>query len=171
MVLHIRRVVVGLGSNVGDRADYLKRAVAAIREEPEVFVLGHARVYECAAHGEGITPQADFLNTAVLLATGLRARALLERLLRIEGELGRVRKPDERWQPRTIDLDILWVEGEYIDEPGLTVPHARLGSRPFALEPLVELVPDAEDPRTRVRFASLAWDKSSLRPADRDTPV
>jgi 2-amino-4-hydroxy-6-hydroxymethyldihydropteridine diphosphokinase len=93
----------------------------------------------------GIVDQPRFLNGAVALETALAPRELLETLLRIERELGRVR--GERWGPRTIDLDLLLYGDEVVDEPGLTVPHPRLHERRFALEPIAELDPTVEVPR------------------------
>ena len=94
----------------------------------------------------GVTDQPEFVNGAVSLETTLSPRELLDALLRVERELGRVRS-GERWGPRTIDLDLLLYGEEVVDEPGLTVPHPRLHERRFALEPLVELEPGLEIPR------------------------
>lgn len=78
--------------------------------------------------------------------TSLSPRALLEVLLTIEKQLGRVRVPGEKWGPRTIDLDVLLYGDAVIDEPGLTVPHPRMQERRFVLEPLAEIAPDAIHP-------------------------
>ena len=86
-----------------------------------------------------------FLNGAVALETTLSPWELLDVLLRIEQELGRVRD-DRRWGPRTLDLDLLVFGDETVDEPGLRVPHPRLHERRFALEPLAELDPELEIP-------------------------
>jgi 2-amino-4-hydroxy-6-hydroxymethyldihydropteridine diphosphokinase len=80
----------------------------------------------------------------VAIETSLSARELLDALLRVEQELGRVR--GERWGPRTIDLDLLVYGDDVVDEPGLRVPHPRLHERRFALEPLAELEPELEIP-------------------------
>jgi 2-amino-4-hydroxy-6-hydroxymethyldihydropteridine diphosphokinase len=125
---------IGLGSNLGDREENLRRAlerlrplsVSAIRETDPV----------------GITEQPRFLNAVAKLETDLRPRELLDRLLEIERDLGRDRSEEERWGPRTIDVDLLLYGDETIDEPGLTVPHPRLAERRFVLEPLYELAPD-----------------------------
>jgi 2-amino-4-hydroxy-6-hydroxymethyldihydropteridine diphosphokinase len=93
----------------------------------------------------GVVDQPEFLNGAVAIETTLSPRELLDALLRIERELGRVRGP-ERFGPRTIDLDLLLYGDEVVDEPGLQVPHPRLHERKFALEPLAELDPDLEIP-------------------------
>ena len=87
----------------------------------------------------GPVEQPRFLNGAVAVETTLEPRALLEALLDVERRLGRVR--EERWGPRTIDLDLLLYGDAVVDGPGLTVPHPRLRERAFALEPLLELDP------------------------------
>jgi 2-amino-4-hydroxy-6-hydroxymethyldihydropteridine diphosphokinase len=143
------RAVVGLGSNVGDRAAHLRAAVVAIGR---IAVLeARSGVYETAPVGG--PPQGDFLNAAVRVSTTLSPLALLDELLRIERALGRVRR--ERWGPRVIDLDVLWIEGTVVDDPRLVVPHPRLRERAFALVPLLEVAPGAVDPQTGREFASV----------------
>jgi 2-amino-4-hydroxy-6-hydroxymethyldihydropteridine diphosphokinase len=151
---HVRRVVIGLGSNVGDRRANLDAAVARLRSDRSFHVLRRSPVYETPAMGG--PPQGDYLNAAVLVVTSLQGRAILDRALEIERELGRERSAETRWGPRTIDLDLLWIEGETIEEDGLEVPHPRLDQRPFAVRPLVDLAPDAVDSRTGQPFATLA---------------
>jgi 2-amino-4-hydroxy-6-hydroxymethyldihydropteridine diphosphokinase len=89
------------------------------------------------------------VNAAAALDTSLSARELLDRLLEVERGLGRDRSREERWGPRTIDLDLLLYGEEAIDEPGLEVPHPRLTERAFVLEPLLELDPDLRLPDGR----------------------
>jgi 2-amino-4-hydroxy-6-hydroxymethyldihydropteridine diphosphokinase len=153
VVDHVRRVVIGLGSNLGDRRASLDAAVARLREDRSWHVLRRSPTYESPPMGG--PPQGDYLNAAVLLVTSLDARAILDRALAIERGLGRVRSDDTRWGPRTIDLDLLWIEGEAVDEEDLVVPHPRLAERAFAIRPLLDLVPDASDFRTGQTFASL----------------
>lgn len=155
-----RRVVIGLGSNLGDRAGNLALAVTRLGDEPGVAVLARSPIYVTPPAGG--PPQGDYLNGAVLVLTTLPARELLTRTLAIEHALGRVRPDPVRWGPRTIDLDILWIEGEVHDEPGLTVPHPRLGERAFALRPLLDVVPEAVDPRTGERYAELPASRAPL---------
>lgn len=150
---HQRRVVIGLGSNLGDRAGTIRAAVKELRGDPDLFVLRSSPLYESPPAGG--PPQGDYVNAAALVITSLPARELLDRAMAIERSLGRVRPDPERWGPRVIDLDVLWIEGEAHDEPGLSVPHPRLKDRPFALRPLLDLVPDAGDPRTGEPLATL----------------
>ncbi|MDQ3867471.1 MAG: 2-amino-4-hydroxy-6-hydroxymethyldihydropteridine diphosphokinase [Actinomycetota bacterium] len=133
------RAYVGLGGNVGDRRSYLRLAVERLRAEPDVEVVAVSRMRE--TDPVGYRDQPRFLNAVAALETPLAPRALLDRLLAIERALGRERT-GPRDGPRTIDLDLLVHGDETVDEPGLVVPHPRLGERRFALEPLVELDPE-----------------------------
>jgi len=133
---------VGIGSNLGDREDHLRRAVELLAAEDAISVLASSQLRETEPVGP--VAQGPFLNGAVQVETELTPRALLERLLAIEERLGRVRR--ERFGPRTIDLDLLVYEDAVVDEPGLTLPHPLLHERRFALEPLAELAPDLEIP-------------------------
>ena len=150
---HVRRVVIGLGSNVGDRRAHLDAAVARLRADRALHVLRRSPVYETPPAGG--PPQGDYLNAAVLVVTSLEGREILGRTLAIERDLGRVRSTETRWGPRTLDLDLLWIEGEAIDEEGLVVPHPRLAERAFALRPLLDVAPDAVDVRTGRPFSAL----------------
>ncbi len=126
---------IGLGSNLGDRERVIADAVALLDEHPGIEVLRASTLRETEPWGPVEQPR--FLNGAVAVETTLASRPLLEALLDVERRLGRVR--DERWGPRTIDLDLLLYGDAVVDEPGLTVPHPRLRERAFALEPLLEL--------------------------------
>jgi len=136
------RAVVGLGANLGDRLEALRDAVRDLSRVARVTKV--SRVYETEPVGG--PPQPPFFNTAALVEYAGTPRALLDALLAIEARHGRVRR--ERWGPRTLDLDVLWIDGLVVDAPGLVVPHPRLHERAFALVPLLELVPDARDPAT-----------------------
>lgn len=132
------RAYVGLGANLGAREVTLLRAadLLAAADGVEIVALSQLRETEPV----GVVEQPPFLNGAIALDTTLGPRELLEVLLAIERELGRVRT--ERWGPRTIDLDLLVYGDVVVDEPGLRVPHPRLGERRFALEPLAALDPE-----------------------------
>ncbi len=133
---------VGLGANLGDRGATIEAALRLLGALPGTTVAAVSTLRETDPVGNVDQPR--FLNGVAALETELEPRALLDALLRIEAELGRVRR--ERWGPRTIDLDLLVYGAEEIDEPGLTVPHPRLHERRFALEPLAELAPNLEVP-------------------------
>ena len=128
------RAFIGLGSNLGDREAALRGALELLGED--VVAVSSFRETEPV----GYLDQPAFLNAAAALETGLEPRALLERLLGVERELGRTRE-GPRHGPRTIDLDLLVYDDRVIDEPGLVVPHPRLAERRFVLEPLAELDP------------------------------
>jgi 2-amino-4-hydroxy-6-hydroxymethyldihydropteridine diphosphokinase len=132
------RSFIGLGSNLGDREAYLRRALDLLRADPSIELVAVSSFRE--TDPVGFLDQPRFLNAAAALETELAARALLERLLAVERVLGR-RRDGPRFGPRTIDLDLLLHGDEVVDEPGLTVPHPRLGERRFVLEPLHELEP------------------------------
>jgi 2-amino-4-hydroxy-6-hydroxymethyldihydropteridine diphosphokinase len=118
-----------------------------------------SHVYVTAPVGD--IPQPNYLNAAALVEYEGTPEELLDILLAIEGKLGRVR--GEKWGPRVIDLDLLWAEGIVSETPRLTVPHPRLQERAFALVPLLELVPDAIDPRTGERYRVPAGDVQATR--------
>jgi 2-amino-4-hydroxy-6-hydroxymethyldihydropteridine diphosphokinase len=156
---HVRRVVVGLGSNLNDRTAAMARAFEELGKSEGLYLLKRSPIYETPPSGG--PPQGDFLNAAALIVSALPARALMDRLLAIEQALGRVR--GERNGPRVIDLDLLWIEGEVIEEPALVVPHPRLTERAFALRPLLDVAPDAGHPTTGVRFAEMSEASAALR--------
>ncbi len=144
------RAHLGLGSNLGDREAALRSALELLGED--VVAVSSFRETDPV----GYLDQPRFLNAAAALETELEPRALLERLLEVERELGRTRD-GPRFGPRTIDLDLLLYGDRVIDEPGLVVPHPRLAERRFVLEPLAELDPDLVVPgRGRVSDL-LAW--------------
>lgn len=158
---HIRRVIIGLGSNLGDRAKNIDDALGRLRADADLHVRATSRFYETDPVGG--PPQDRYVNGAVLVLTSLDASTLLDRLLAIEIALGRQRT--ERDAPRTIDLDILWIEGEIFRSDRLHVPHSRLAERAFALVPLVELAPDARDEGGGL-YADLALARTPLDPAE-----
>ncbi len=133
---------VGLGSNVGDAAAHIRAAVDLLRRTKRVHQVRLSSLYRSAP--VGYEDQAWFVNAAAALQTSLEPRALLDALQAIERRMGR--QTPFRWGPRIIDCDILLFEDRIVDEPGLTIPHPRLAERRFALEPLVELIPDGIHP-------------------------
>lgn len=128
------RALLGLGSNLGDRRQYLVDAVESLNG-----VVAVSPVYETDPVG-GPGGQGAYLNIVVVLETDLGPRALLGVCHRLEAAAGRVRA--ERWGPRTLDVDVLWVEGHEVNEPDLVVPHPRMALRRFVMAPLAEVAPD-----------------------------
>jgi 2-amino-4-hydroxy-6-hydroxymethyldihydropteridine diphosphokinase len=136
-----RRAFIGLGSNLGDRRAFLAAAVAGLRRGGDVVAV--SPLYETEPVG-GPADSGPYLNLVVELVTADPPRRLLERCHDLEATAGRVR--EERWGPRTLDADVLYVEGEAVDEEDLTVPHQRLWERRFVLAPLADLAPDLVTP-------------------------
>jgi 2-amino-4-hydroxy-6-hydroxymethyldihydropteridine diphosphokinase len=129
---------VGLGANLGDREATLRRA-AELLDASRLSTIRETDPW-------GPVEQPRYLNAVAEIATELTPRALLERLLSVEAQLGRTRDDGVRWGPRTIDLDLLVLGDLVVDEPGLELPHPRLHERLFVLEPLAELAPELELP-------------------------
>lgn len=130
-------VLLLLGSDLGDREMFLKQAISQIGAQVGP-VIKTSSVYETQSWGKTDAP--DYLNQVILLHTELKPRKVLDIILTIEKSLGRER--NEKWGPRTIDIDILFYDGDIIDEPGLQIPHPQLHKRRFTLEPLAEIAPD-----------------------------
>lgn len=128
-----RRAFLGLGSNLGDRVALLQAAVAALPD-----LVATSPVYETGPVGG--PAQGAYLNLVAELSTERTARQLLEVCQELEAAAERVRTV--RWGPRTLDVDVLWVDGETVTEPDLEVPHPRMGERRFVLAPLRDLAPD-----------------------------
>ncbi len=129
---------LGLGGNLGDPVVAFATVLRRLATHQAVSLVRPSSVYRTAPWGK--LDQPEFLNMAVLVETGLSARALLELCLSLEREGGRERR--ERWGPRTLDIDILTYGGQTIDEPGLQVPHPRIAERAFVLAPLAEIAPE-----------------------------
>jgi 2-amino-4-hydroxy-6-hydroxymethyldihydropteridine diphosphokinase len=140
------RVAIGLGANLGDRLATLREAACRIDQIAPVVARSH--VWETAPVGGPEQP--DFLNAALVAEWDRTPLELLDALMAIEADLGRVRAVING--PRTIDLDVLWIADQIIDEPRLVVPHPRLHERAFAVGPLLEVVPNARDPRTHTVY-------------------
>ena len=128
------RAIIALGSNLGDRAAYLRFGLERLSN-----VVAQSQVFETDPVG-GPENQGPYLNMAAVVDTDLDPFALLRRLLQIEAEAQRVRKV--RWGPRTLDLDLLFYDDYTIDSEELTVPHPRFAERRFVLEPLSEVAPE-----------------------------
>ncbi|WP_054944004.1 2-amino-4-hydroxy-6-hydroxymethyldihydropteridine diphosphokinase [Paenibacillus ihuae] len=128
---------IALGANLGDREGTLKEALNRLNQHEGIEVVRCSRIYE--TEPVGYLDQPQFLNMAAALRTTLEPEDLLHVMLAIETQLGRVR--DIRYGPRTVDLDLLWVEGRSLDTPELTLPHPRMMERAFVLIPLSDIVP------------------------------
>jgi 2-amino-4-hydroxy-6-hydroxymethyldihydropteridine diphosphokinase len=134
---------IGVGSNVGDRENFVRRGVEEIGQVDGISVVKISSLYATAPIGG--PPQRSFINLVVEIDTTLSPRELLEALQGIEQRIGR-EPSDIRWGPRVVDLDILTFEDEKVSEPDLEIPHPRMKERRFVLIPLLEIEPDAADP-------------------------
>lgn len=144
------RAFIAMGSNMGDRKEYVKRALEEI-EKRAGHIIAKSSLIETKAYG--YTEQDDFLNLAIEINTTLTPHELLDELLKIELELDRVRVV--HWGPRTIDLDIIYYEDYIIDEENLHIPHIDLYNRDFVLGPIAEIDPDFKDPRKNETVSNL----------------
>jgi 2-amino-4-hydroxy-6-hydroxymethyldihydropteridine diphosphokinase len=154
---------IGLGANLGDAAQTLRGAFEAMAALPLTTLRARSQLYSTPAWGNEDQPA--FINAAAVLETGLEATALLEGLLRIERDFGRVRDVAVHWGPRTLDLDLLLYGEAVIDLPQLKVPHPYLHERGFALLPLAEVAPEAVIPgHGRVRDAAMRIEACGIAP-------
>ena len=140
----VRPAWIGLGGNVGDVAAAFDSALARLDAAPGLRVVRVSRRYRTPAWGN--TAQPDFINAVAELATTLAPHALLGTLQATEREHGRDRDVETRWGPRTLDLDLLAMDGVMLADAALTLPHPRLAERAFVLVPWAEIAPDLELP-------------------------
>jgi 2-amino-4-hydroxy-6-hydroxymethyldihydropteridine diphosphokinase len=145
------RAYIGIGSNLGDRLKHCTGAVEGISRLQDCALSGRSAWYR--TQPVGVAGQPWYLNGVVALDVGIPARRLLKNILTLEEEMGRMRK--ERWEARTIDLDILLFGSDVIDEEGLAIPHPRMHLRRFVLVPLTQLAPGLIHPVLGVRLEEL----------------
>ena len=154
------RVILGLGGNLGDVQNSFVNALAALGGIGRIGAV--SRVWRTRAVGP---PQPDYLNAAAFMEWPSGTRQLFARCLELERTAGRDRITEERWGPRTLDLDLLLADNFVCVGPGLTVPHPRLHARRFALEPAAEVAPDWVHPLLGRTIATLA-DQARQREPD-----
>jgi len=135
------RAVIGLGGNIGAVLENLNRAIAVLDNTPGIAVSRCSSWYQ--SHPVG-PPQPDFINGCALLDVTLSPPALLNSLLAIEQQFGRIRQ--QRWGPRTLDLDLIFYDNQRLTLANLQIPHPQFHLRPFVLVPLGEIVPQWLDP-------------------------
>jgi 2-amino-4-hydroxy-6-hydroxymethyldihydropteridine diphosphokinase len=137
-------VVLAVGSNVGDRAENLRRGLRAL--SPQVSIERVSSLYETAPWG--VADQPEFLNAVLTAMTALEPLDLLGLVKHIEADVGRT--SGVRWGPRVLDIDILYYGDLVFDHPSLQIPHLRIAERPFVLVPLTEIAGSRTDPRSGV---------------------
>lgn len=141
---------IALGSNLGDSRAILEAAIETLAQTSGITLQAQSSWYKTAPIGP---PQPDYLNGCALLQVQLTPQELLEIVLRIEKQFGRVRR--ERWGPRTLDIDLLLFDDLIIETPNLQIPHPRMRERAFVLIPLAEIAPDWIDPVSGLAIAQL----------------
>jgi 2-amino-4-hydroxy-6-hydroxymethyldihydropteridine diphosphokinase len=152
------RAYLGIGSNIGDMAQMLDRAVAGLAATPGIAVVARSADYRTPPWGK--TDQPWFLNGAVAVDTDLDPHGLLDACLSVEFKLGRLRA--ERWGPRVIDIDVLAYEGAAVDDERLVLPHRHVRQRAFVLVPLAEIAPNLVIGGERVTDALAKLDQSGI---------
>lgn len=138
-------VFLGLGGNEGNREANLKKAMKLLSESKDIRIRAVSSLYETAP--VGVENQRDYVNCVVRITTRLDPLMLHRTTRSIEAVMGR--QPDTHMMPRLLDIDILLYDNIRHRSPGLTIPHPRMKSRRFVLEPLLEIAPDLADPLTR----------------------
>jgi 2-amino-4-hydroxy-6-hydroxymethyldihydropteridine diphosphokinase len=147
---------IGVGSNVGDRLEFIRKAIAILKEKPGIRVGKISPIYETPAEG-GPRNQPDYLNLALEVETELAPEALLEILKNTETRVGRRVRP-ERWAEREIDLDLLLCGTLEMKKGSLVVPHPLMKKRYFVLKPLSDLAPGLVPPGATKDVSSLLAD-------------
>jgi 2-amino-4-hydroxy-6-hydroxymethyldihydropteridine diphosphokinase len=135
------KAFLGLGGNVGDTRATLDRAVSMLNDGRDIKVLARSSDYQTPPWG--VENQTPFVNLCLAIETTLTPHQLLARIHEVERELGRNRASENRWGPRTCDIDILSYGDVTLNEPDLVLPHPRMFERGFVLMPLAEIAADA----------------------------
>ena len=164
---------IALGSNLGDATgddgpiQQVKRALRELRSLPRTQLVRHSSLYQSPPAGHADQP--DYINAVAEVRTHLPPHDLLQALLQLEVRFGRRRL--FRNAPRTLDLDLLLYDAQTLHDPGLTLPHPRMHTRPFVLVPLLEIAPQLEIPgQGPIRSLHCAHDRSELWPISSHSP-
>ena len=148
-------VYLGLGGNTGDRESNLEEALGRLDAVAGIQVVRASSFYDTAPVGP---PQPRFLNAVCAVETTLSPEELLDAIHRIENDMGRRRNADDRWGPRSIDIDLLFYGDRVIDGERLTVPHRQAHKREFVLRPMAEIAPDFMHPVIHRTMADMLED-------------
>jgi 2-amino-4-hydroxy-6-hydroxymethyldihydropteridine diphosphokinase len=157
----VTEALVGLGGNLGDVRATLDEAIRRFADGSDVELTRRSSDYRTPPWG--VTDQPPFVNCVIAVETALSPQALLTRALDVERTLGRDRSREQRWGPRTIDVDLLAYGDAKLAEPDLTLPHPRLFERAFVLVPLAEIVPDRLIAGRRLRDAAAQVDGAGIQ--------
>jgi 2-amino-4-hydroxy-6-hydroxymethyldihydropteridine diphosphokinase len=156
----VAEALLGLGGNVGDVRATLEEAVRRFADGVDVKLIARSSDYRTPPWG--VTDQPPFINCAIAVETMLTPQALLDCAHAVERALGRDRSREQRWGPRTIDVDLLAYGDVTIAKPDLTLPHPRLFERAFVLIPLAEIMPDRLIAGRRIREAAAQIDATGI---------
>jgi 2-amino-4-hydroxy-6-hydroxymethyldihydropteridine diphosphokinase len=151
---HCHTALIAFGGNLGDPITTLRRALPMI-EEVVGPIVKLSSLYETKALTLRGEVHPNYVNAVLEVATNSEPETILRELLRIEHELGRDRSPDKRWEPRTIDLDLLFVGSTVVSSDSLRLPHPEMAKRDFVINPLAEIAPDFVHPILGERMADL----------------
>jgi 2-amino-4-hydroxy-6-hydroxymethyldihydropteridine diphosphokinase len=156
----VPEALIALGGNVGDVRTTLRKAIEIFCDGEEVWLRKRSSDYKTPPWG--VTDQQPFVNAAIAVATGLEPRTLLERAQAVERLFGRRRENEQRWGPRTLDIDLIAYDDLALNEPDLVLPHPRLFERAFVLVPLAEIVPDRHIAGMRIADAAQRAEKAGI---------
>jgi 2-amino-4-hydroxy-6-hydroxymethyldihydropteridine diphosphokinase len=148
----MNRAYLALGGNVGDSGNILDRAVVLLCDNRDIRLLARSSDYRTAPWG--VTDQAPFINLCITVETALTPHRLLARAHEVERALGRDRAREQRWGPRSADIDVIAYDGVALNDDTLVLPHPRLFERAFVLVPLAEIAPNLFISGTRVADAA-----------------
>ena len=147
---------LGLGSNSGDKVGFVRLATKMITESKDAVLIRSSSLYETEPWGN--KNQEPFINAVIEIKTLLSPEDLLELCFKIEKKLGRNRENEEKWGPRTADIDILLYDDLVMTTKELTIPHKYMHKRAFVLVPLLELIPKAVHPKLKKTFNELYFE-------------
>lgn len=148
----MEKVYLLLGTNIGNLEENLEKAINAI-EARKINIKKRSQIYRTKAWG--VCEQPDYLNLALEVESDLAADKLLKIFKEIETEMGRKVTP-QRWQPRVIDIDIIFWDDRVVEEAGLQIPHREFFNRPFAIKILSEIAPDFVPPNKKCTLQELS---------------
>jgi 2-amino-4-hydroxy-6-hydroxymethyldihydropteridine diphosphokinase len=164
----VAEALVALGGNIGDVRQTLDRAIGRFCDGTEVRLVARSADYRTPPWG--VEDQPPFINCCIAVATTLSPQTLLAHAQAIEREFGRMREQEQRWGPRTLDIDLLAFDDVTLATPELTLPHPRLFERAFVLVPLAEIAADRVIAGTRIRDAMAKVDRSGIKRLPPRTP-
>ena len=160
MASAMAEALIALGGNVGDVRATLRLAIAALCDGTAVRLVARSADYRTPPWG--VTEQPPFINCAIVAETKLSPQALLGRAQSVERQFGRDRAREERWGPRTLDIDLIDYDGVVLDTPELSLPHPRALERGFVLVPLNEIVPNRRIAGMRIADALAQIDRTGI---------